>query len=295
MIKSIRMNLWRGSFVFASSLATYLTIGASLVQAEPSFLPGYSGSGYNNNSLSSFGQDAFACPTPVLHFTGFGLDGDSSNRIDGFNDASRQRSANLLSGSGFGAALGVTIPLSSAFGNSCKEFARQLNQERQLNTAMSKFRACAYLRWIGIDLDSSYNKIKDIAGVPELEKALLNECIVLGIQFVEAPRPEVSAPKTSSQSSNPNASPSPPASLPQAKDGNAFYQRIKPRAIVVNASEGFPDPGPITGAVKPLKDEVKDRQRPTFIQGAPSVESVSPSLSGFGYFQEPVQRQRIVR
>ena len=93
-----------------------------------------------NNAYSStygFGP-GISCPTPSVAISAFGAGAD----------------ANYGGGSStYGASVSYIAPIGGDIGDSCRELAEEITQQRQLDTAVNLVRACADLARQGIEVD----------------------------------------------------------------------------------------------------------------------------------------------
>lgn len=287
---------FRGLSYFSALL---IILSNSAANSQPAFIPSYNPLGYSQTPQASFAQDSFICPTSSLQFSAFGLDGDSHNRTGSRDYSSSGQSilgSDRLTGSGFGAIVSLSMPLSFKYNEQCQAMAEQLNRERRLNTSVSKFRSCAYLQWVGIDVQQTLEAIKktslqksdgDTFNGYRSDLDMLELCSKLPIKFlyqkqgrIDEQGNHLAEPKEEYQLVQP---PRPPRDInnvsgsPNPRDTELPVGRIVVGTDVSGSSEGYPDPGPVTGAYV-------TREKST---------TNGPTLGQYGFNLEPIQRRRI--
>ena len=93
-------------------------------------------------SVYGFGP-GINCPTPELAMGIFG--GGAGANYDGGYDSSTNN---------YGATLMFSMPLGGDIGNSCKELAREIATQRQLDTKLTMIKQCAAIAKAGIKVDT---------------------------------------------------------------------------------------------------------------------------------------------
>ena len=113
---------------------------------------GGSNSNYQINSVSNsqhnFGP-GISCPTPEL---GIGVFGGSNSSFDSdYNNGANN----------YGATVMFTTPLGGDIGKYCKQLAREIARQRQLDTEVTMIQQCAQFARAGVTIDTS--KFPDFA------------------------------------------------------------------------------------------------------------------------------------
>lgn len=104
------------------------------------------GTQVNNNvnnaysSTFSFGP-GISCPTPSLAFSAFGGGSDASSSGYSSNGAS------------YGGSVSFIMPISGETGDACRDLAKEITLQRQLDTKVNLIKVCANLAQSGITVD----------------------------------------------------------------------------------------------------------------------------------------------